>query len=56
MLKDQTIKQMSLLGDSHANLSLVQEKEKEQMMIATSGMKLLELSENVNLLVYWGKC
>jgi hypothetical protein len=26
----------------------VQEKEKEQMMIATSGMKLLELSKNVN--------
>jgi len=49
MLKDQTIKQMSLLEDSHVNLSPLQEKEKEQMMIATSGMKLLELSKNVNL-------
>ena len=49
MSKDQTIKQMSLLGDSHANLSALQEKEKEQMTIDTSGMKLLELSEGVNL-------
>jgi len=40
---------MSLLGDSHVNLSQSQEKEKEQMTIDTSGMKLLESSENVNL-------
>ena len=40
---------MSLLGDSPANPSVSQEKEKEQMTIDTSGMKLLELSENVNL-------
>lgn len=39
---------MSLLGDSHANHSQLQEKEKEQMTIDTSGMKLLESSENVN--------
>jgi len=49
MLKDQTIKQMSLPEDSPANPSALQEKEKEQMTIDTSGMKLLELSENVNL-------
>ena len=39
---------MSLLGDSHANHSQSQEKEKEQMTIDTSGMKLLESSENAN--------
>lgn len=39
---------MSLLGDSHVNLSQSQEKEKEQMTIDTSGMKLLESSENAN--------
>ncbi len=39
---------MSLLGDSHANPSQLQGKEKEQMTIDTSGMKLLESSENAN--------
>lgn len=39
---------MSLLGDSHVNHSQLQEKEKEQMTIDTSGMKLLESSKNVN--------
>ena len=39
---------MSLLGDSHVNHSQLQEKEKEQMTIDTSGMKLLESSENAN--------
>ena len=39
---------MSLLEDSHANHSQSQEKEKEQMTIDTSGMKLLESSENAN--------
>ena len=39
---------MSLLGDSHVNHSQLQGKEKEQMTIDTSGMKLLESSENVN--------
>ena len=49
MSKEKNTKQMSLLGDSHANHSVLQEKEKEQMMTATSGMKLLESSESVNL-------
>jgi hypothetical protein len=49
MSKEKDTQQMSLLGDSHANLSALQEKEKEQMTIDTSGMKLLELSESVNL-------
>ena len=48
MSKEKNTKQMSLLGDSHVNLSQSQEKEKEQMTIDTSGMKLLESSENVN--------
>jgi hypothetical protein len=48
MSKEKNTKQMSLLGDSHANHSQSQEKEKEQMTIDTSGMKLLESSENVN--------
>jgi hypothetical protein len=49
MSKEINIKQMSLLGDSHVNHSQLQEKEKEQMTIDTSGMKLLESLENVNL-------
>jgi len=49
MSKEKDTQQMSLLGDSPANPSVSQEKEKEQMTIDTSGMKLLELSENVNL-------
>jgi hypothetical protein len=48
MSKEKNIKQMSLLEDSHANHSQSQEKEKEQMTIDTSGMKLLESSENAN--------
>jgi hypothetical protein len=48
MSKEINIKQMSLLGDSHVNPSQLQEKEKEQMTIDTSGMKLLESLENVN--------
>jgi hypothetical protein len=48
MSKEINTKQMSLLGDSHVNHSQLQEKEKEQMTIDTSGMKLLESSENVN--------
>ena len=49
MSKETNTKQTSLLGDSHANHSQLQEREKEQMMTATSGMKLLESSESVNL-------
>jgi len=48
MSKEKNTKQMSLLGDSHVNHSQLQEKEKEQMTIDTSGMKLLESSENAN--------
>ena len=48
MSKEKNIKQMSLLEDSHANHFQSQEKEKEQMTIDTSGMKLLESSENAN--------
>ena len=48
MSKETDTKQMSLLGDSHVNRSQLQEKEKEQMTIDTSGMKLLESLENVN--------
>jgi hypothetical protein len=45
---EKKLKQMLLLEDSHANHSQLQEKEKEQMTIDTSGMKLLESSENAN--------
>jgi site-specific DNA-cytosine methylase len=48
MLKDQTMQPTLLQEDFHANLSALQEKEREQMMIATSGMKLLESLPNVN--------
>ena len=46
---------MLLHLDFHANLSALQEKEREQMMIATSGMKLLELLPNVNRAGLLGK-
>jgi hypothetical protein len=49
MSKEKDTQQMSLLEDSPANPSALQEKEKEQMTIDISGMKLLELSESVNL-------
>ncbi len=39
---------MSLLEDSHANHSPLLEKEEEQKMIASSGMKLLELYPSKN--------
>ena len=48
MLKEKDTQQMSLPEDSPANPSALQEKEKEQMTIDTSGMKLLESLENVN--------
>ena len=48
MSKEINTKQTSLLGDSHANHSQLQEREKEQMMTAISGMKLLESSESAN--------
>jgi len=48
MSKEINTKQTSLLGDSHANHSQLQEREKEQMMTAISGMKLLESSKSVN--------
>ena len=48
MSKDQTTKQTSSQEDSLANPSVLQEKEKEQMMIATSGTKLLESLEKQN--------
>ena len=49
MLKEKDTQQMSLPEDSPANPLVSQEKEKEQMTIDTSGMKLLESLENVNL-------
>jgi hypothetical protein len=55
MLKDQTMQPTLLQEDFHANLSALQEKEREQMMIATSGMKLLESLPNVNRAGLLGK-
>ena len=49
MSKEIDTQQILSQEDSHANHSALQEKEKEQTMIATSGMKLLESSESVNL-------
>ena len=48
MSKEKNTKQMSFAEDSHVNPSQWQEKEREQMTIDTSGMKLLESSESVN--------
>ena len=48
MSKEKSTKQMSLLEDFHVSHSVSQEKEKEQMTIDTSGMKLLESLENAN--------
>ena len=49
MSKEIDTQQILLQEDSHANHSALQEREKEQTMTATSGMKLLESSESVNL-------
>ena len=49
MSKEKDMQQTLLQEDSHANHSALQEREEEQKMIATSGMKLLESSESVNL-------
>lgn len=48
MLKEKNMKQISLPVDFPVNRSVSQEKEKEQMTIDTSGMKLLESLENAN--------
>jgi hypothetical protein len=48
MSKEINMKQMLLLEDSPVSRSVSQEKEKEQMTIDTSGMKLLESLENAN--------
>ena len=42
MSKDQNLKQMSLLGDFHANQSVLQENKKEKMMIDSYSQKCLE--------------
>ena len=49
MSKEIDTQQILLQEDSHANPSVLQEREREQTMTATSGMKLLESSESVNL-------
>ena len=49
MSKEIDTQQILLQEDSHANPSALQEREKEHQMTATSGMKLLESSESVNL-------
>jgi hypothetical protein len=50
MSKEKNIEQMSLLEGSRANHSPLREKDEEQTMIATSGIRLLELypSKNAN--------
>ena len=48
MSKEKSTKQMSLLEDFHANHSALQEKENQQQMIVTSGMKCLESLEKQN--------
>jgi len=48
MSEDQDTRQMSLLEDSHANRSRLQEKEKAEMTTDTSGMKCLELLPKQN--------
>ena len=53
MSEEKDIQQTLFQEDSHANLSPLQEREKEQQMIATSGEKCLELlpKSNQNLLL-----
>ena len=48
MSKEKDTQQMSLLVDSHANHSALQEKENQQQMIVISGMKCLESLEKQN--------
>ena len=48
MSKEKDLKQMSLLEGSRASRSPLLEKEEEQKMIASSGMKLLELYPSKN--------
>jgi hypothetical protein len=48
MSKEKDTKQTLLPEDSHANHSALQEKEEEQTMTATSGMKLLGLLGSAN--------
>ena len=48
MSKEKSTKQMSLQEDFHANHSALQEKENQQQMIVTSGMKCLESLEKQN--------
>jgi hypothetical protein len=48
MSKEKDTQQMSLLEDSPANHSALQEKENQQQMIVTSGMKCLESLEKQN--------
>ena len=48
MSKETDTKQTLLQEDSHANPSVLQEREEEQKMTAISGMKLLESSESVD--------
>ena len=48
MSKEKDTQQMSLLVDSHVNHSALQEKENQQQMIVTSGMKCLESLEKSN--------
>ena len=48
MSKEKSTKQMSLQGDFLANHSALQEKENQQQMIVTSGMKCLESLEKQN--------
>ena len=48
MSKEKDLKQMSLLEGSRANHSPLREKDEEQKMIASSGMRLLELYPSKN--------
>ena len=48
MSKDQNLKQMSLLGDSHANQLVLQENKKVKMMIDTYSQKCLKSLKRLN--------
>ena len=48
MSKDQNLKQMSLLGDSHANQLALQENKKVKMMIDTYSQKCLKSLKRLN--------
>ena len=56
MSKEKNSKQMSLLEDSHANHSVLQENKKGQMTTDISGQKCLDSLKKLNQNSLLGEC